>query len=265
MLQNQRCLGFYTELYMHCWISPEALMRITWKIETRDVKRVRELVAEYEMHPIVSERRKRNVERIGLSVTKNAVWKVIVGCLLTTQQKSGPNSRVGKFLRNESELLLFTACARKRKLASFAEAAISQYGLRRAPTIGGEIEANFRWLSDGGWVDFQRHLRKLRSGSSVEIEREAASFVSTNLAGFGPKQSRNMLQWLGLTQHEIPLDSRVLKWLNKSGFPIRLSAQSLADEAYYCFVLDGVQKLCSHAGVLPCIFDAAVFASFETK
>lgn len=97
------------------------------------------------------------------------------------------------------------------------------------------------------------------------LEREVASFVSANFAGFGPKQSRNMLQWLGLTQHEIPLDSRVLKWLNKSGFPIRLSAQGLADEAYYCFVLDGIQELCGHAKVLPCIFDAAVFASFERK
>jgi hypothetical protein len=74
-----------------------------------------------------------------------------------------------------------------------------------------------------------------------------------------------MLQWLGLTQYEIPLDNRVLKWLNTSGFPVRLSAQGLADQAYYCFVLDGVSNLCGQAGVLPCIFDAAVFANFEKR
>jgi hypothetical protein len=240
-------------------------MRIGWTIEALDVRRVRELVAEYKDHPIVTARKKRNVERVGISRSKGSVWRVIAGCLLTTQQKSGPDSRVAQFIRDGSELFRFSACARKRKLASFAENTISRYGLRRAATIGKEIEANFHWLSDGGWAKLRRHLKTLKSGSSARLEREVASFVSANLAGFGPKQSRNMLQWLGLTQHEIPLDSRVLKWLNKSGFPIHLSAQGLADEAYYCFVLDGVQKLCSHAKVLPCIFDAAVFASFERK
>jgi hypothetical protein len=238
-------------------------MRIAWTIEARDVKRVRELVAKYEDHPIVRDRKKRNVERVGVSRSKGSVWRVIVGCLLTTQQKSGPDSRVARFVRDGSELFRFSACARKRKLASFAESTISRYGLRRAATIGREIEANFLWLSDGGWTKLRQHLKAFKSGSPARLEREVASFVSANLSGFGPKQSRNMLQWLGLTQHEIPLDSRVLKWLNKSGFPIHLSAQGLADEAYYCLVLDGVQELCNYAKVLPCIFDAAVFASFE--
>lgn len=103
------------------------------------------------------------------------------------------------------------------------------------------------------------------ANSSPRLERETASFISASLKGFGPKQSRNMLQWLGLTRHKIPLDSRMIKWLNNTGFPIRLAAQGLADEAYYCFVLDGIQELCKHAKVPPCIFDVAVFASFERK
>jgi hypothetical protein len=240
-------------------------MHIAWEIEARDVSRVRELVAKYKDHPIVTARKKRNVEKVDSSRSKGAVWRAIVGCLLTTQQKSGPNSRVSRFIRDGSELFRFSACARKRKLALFAERTISRYGLRRSATIGKEIEENFHWLSDGGWAKLRRQLRALESGASAEIERKVASFVSASLAGFGPKQSRNMLQWLGLTQYEIPLDSRIVKWLNNFDFPIHLSAQGLADEAYYCFVLDGVQELCRHVKILPCIFDAAVFASFEKK
>ncbi len=240
-------------------------MHIAWTIEERDVRRVHELVAVYEDHPIVTDRQKRNVERIDVLRTKGAVWRVIVGCLLTTQQRSGPNSLVAQFIRSRSDLFQFSACARKRKLALFAERTISRYGLRRAITIGKEIEANYRWLSEGGWAELRRHLKLLDSDSPARIEREVAQFISAHFLGFGPKQSRNLLQWLGLTRYEIPLDSRILKWLNRSGFPIHLSAQSLGDEAYYCFVLDGVQGLCSHAEVLPCIFDAAVFASFERR
>ena len=72
-----------------------------------------------------------------------------------------------------------------------------------------------------------------------------------------------MLQMLGLTRHEIPLDSRIVKWLNEFGFPIRLTAASLADENYYQFVGDGFQALCRAAGVLPCLMDAAIFSSID--
>ena len=33
--------------------------------------------------------------------------------------------------------------------------------------------------------------------------------MSERLAGFGPKQARNLLQGLGLTRYEIPIDSRI--------------------------------------------------------
>jgi len=68
---------------------------------------------------------------------------------------------------------------------------------------------------------------------------------------------------LGLTRYEIPLDSKVVRWLNAEGFPSTLSAQALADPNYYEFVMDAVRVLCSQAGVLPCVCDAAVFSLKE--
>lgn len=99
--------------------------------------------------------------------------------------------------------------------------------------------------------------------SSRADECEAAEFVDDHLKGFGPKQSRNLLQWLGLTKYEIPLDSRITKWLNEFGFPVRLSAGALSDRNYYNFVSDGVQALCAQSDIYPCVLDAAIFTSYD--
>ena len=96
-------------------------------------------------------------------------------------------------------------------------------------------------------------------------ERSAAAAVDEGFEGIGPKQSRNLWQSLGLTRYEIPLDSRVAKWLKKAKFPLSVSPNLLADTDYYNFVLDGVQLLCAKSNVLPCIFDAAVFASYDPE
>ena len=57
--------------------------------------------------------------------------------------------------------------------------------------------------------------------------------------------------------------SRIIKVLRELKFPVPLSSTALADEAYYCFVEDGIQEIMSRIGVFPCVFDACAFASFE--
>ena len=96
-------------------------------------------------------------------------------------------------------------------------------------------------------------------------DRKAAAFIDDNFKGFGPKQSRNLLQSLGLSKYEIPIDSRITKWLNEFGFPVTLSATGLSDRNYYNFVSNGFQQLCKAAKVTPCVLDAAIFASFDAS
>jgi thermostable 8-oxoguanine DNA glycosylase len=92
------------------------------------------------------------------------------------------------------------------------------------------------------------------------VEKEVTEYVEDRFEGFGPKQSRNFLQALGLTRYEISIDSRVTDWLNDFAFPVHLSAAALADRNYYDFVSEGVQELCKASGVFPRILDAAIFA-----
>ena len=71
----------------------------------------------------------------------------------------------------------------------------------------------------GGWKPVLDHLEEVRLCPGSKSERHAAEFIDKQLKGFGPKQSRNLLQWLGPSRYEIPLDSRITKWLNDFWIP----------------------------------------------
>jgi thermostable 8-oxoguanine DNA glycosylase len=137
--------------------------------------------------------------------------------------------------------------------------------LRRGKTIGEEVESNFLWLEAGGWSIINAIVEDMINNQTTETERKSAEIIIDNLKGFGPKQSRNLLQSLGLTKCEIPVDSRITKWLTAFGFPIKLSATALSDKNYYNFVSDGIQKICEASGVFPCVLDAAIFSSFDEE
>jgi len=106
-------------------------------------------------------------------------------------------------------------------------------------------------------------LKNLKANNSKENERDVANYLDITIKGFGPKQSRNFLQSLGLTKYEIPLDSRIIKWFNDFGFPIKLSSTMLSDINSYIFVEDAIQELCKKANVYPTILDACIFSSFD--
>lgn len=81
--------------------------------------------------------------------------------------------------------------------------------------------------------------------------------------GLGPKQARNFVQWLGLSRHEVPIDSRVLKKMKEFGTTFLPSGAALGDEAVYVFVQDGLQQIAESLAIYPCILDACIFASFD--
>jgi hypothetical protein len=91
-----------------------------------------------------------------------------------------------------------------------------------------------------------------------DLEREAAHWADRSFAGLGPKQSRNLWQWLGLTRYEIPLDSRVTNWVNDN-LASKIDAKRLGQLRYYELALDSIQAICEKAEVLPCELDAAAF------
>ena len=233
-----------------------------------DIDLVRNLIEQMKGDKILVDRQYRNVERHDIDISRGKIWKTHIGCLLTSQQKSSVGSPIQRFLDSASPLLSLDHCNGLNDVKHLAyEALDNERGIRFKDRISTFISANHGHLSTGGWSDLFDILQPLATTPrSKEEERDSAEKISAILTGFGPKQSRNFLQWLGLTQHEIPIDSRIIKWLKGKGNSVTMSMLSpsgLADKDYYCCILDAIQGLCNEAGVLPCMFDAAVFASMD--
>ena len=239
-------------------------MRVTWEFTQKDIAAVRSAVAQFRDHPIVRDRLARNLAASKPSVSRDRFWKALTMALLTTQQPSGPTSAVTRLLASDLFPLGYHQCSGAVDVAGFATQALVAFGgIRRHGVIGNELSKNLAALEDGLWPEVMSRCEQLRSPATKDVERAVSDFLHQQLVGLGPKQARNLLQALGLTRYEVPLDSRVAKWLRAAGFPVPVTAAALADRDYYCFVLDGFQLLCTAADEFPCVVDGAVFASFD--
>lgn len=238
-------------------------MRHSWRITAADVGRVRDFVAAQSGRQFV---KKRLAAMRGTKppISKVRVWYGMTGCLLSTQQRSGPESYTTRFLAQRPFLLSYPGIRRRRDVQAHTRSVLNGFGgIRRTDTIAAEAARNLAVLEGGLWPDLMRHLDGLRKRTTASHETAAADFIREHQHGFGPKQSRNLLQGLGLSRFEIPIDSRITKWLTDFGFPVPLSAVGLGDPGYYAFVSEGIQSLCRAAGVVPCILDVAIFASYD--
>jgi len=239
-------------------------MEIIYKISINEVKQLKNFYNKWHKDPFVIRRYEKNILKKNGKTDKSQIWETMISCLLSTQQRSGPESFVTKFITAKPFPLKYTNCLNQKDCSKYIAKIISSFkGLRRANTIGKESDHNLKWLEKEGWAILLPKFKYLDQSNSPENERVTAKLVAKHLKGFGPKQSRNLLQSLGLTKYEIPIDSRIAKWLNNFGFPVKLNATALSDKAYYEFVSDVFQALCHKADIYPCLMDAAIFTSFD--
>jgi thermostable 8-oxoguanine DNA glycosylase len=212
-------------------------------------------------------------ERIALIKTpklnKNAVWHALMIGALTTQQKSGPNSPVYQLLDSKPfklSLKSFTGMS-KSKLTKHAKSVLrSQRGVRFADKLARQIAHNHE-IFIAKWTSISELLRILttcRGKKRVKEERVAADIFRQLFKGIGPKQSRNVLQALGIMKYEIPIDSRTMKWIGTDlQMTLPVTPSVMSDSRYYEFILDIFQQLCHEVKIYPAIFDACVFVSFN--
>lgn len=240
-------------------------MKLHWQIGSKDVVPVKALVAGQAGSALIRARQQHNLAQTKPAVTKERFWRAMVSMRLTTRQKSGPESHVARFIRLNPFPLTYPTVHQARDAGVLIAKVLRKAGgIRFADKIATELAQNLEILEDGLWTDTLVQCNRLTQLVPRDIEIEVARHIQEHFLGFGPKQSRNLLQSLGLTRYEIPIDSRLTDWLNEFGFPVRLTATALGDDNYYRFISDGIQALCERSGVLPCIFDAAVFASRDS-
>ncbi|MBT4289092.1 MAG: hypothetical protein HOD92_17335 [Deltaproteobacteria bacterium] len=239
-------------------------MIITWQFDKHDIESVEKLNNRYKDSYFVQQRIKRNLHSKPETLSKELFFKAMVSCLLTTQQRSGPDTPVNNFINTKPFPLNYDICTSQKDLLQFIQQTISNFGgLRRSNSIAREIDKNLQKLENGLWNEIFKTLQQIIKSDSSAFKRSAALYISSEFMGFGPKQSRNLLQSLGYTKYEIPIDSRITKWLNRNGFPLKLTASALSDENYYNFISDGIIELCKACNIEPCILDALIFVSFD--
>lgn len=238
-------------------------MKITWQVSQEDINKVKAFITQHEDNVFVQTRIRRNVDGHREPLSIDLFWEHHIACLVTTQQRSGPESFASKFIKSGSSILRYSCCLDMQdSLEENAQKELSSYHLRRSNTIAKEMSYNINFIR-ASWPEINYYLNQIVQKPEPETERKAADYIQQNLNGFGPKQSRNLLQSLGITRYEIPIDSRITKWLNKFGFPVYLTASGLGDSSYYGFVADGLQELAKAVNIYPCVLDAVIFSSYD--
>lgn len=94
----------------------------------------------------------------------------MVACLLTTQQRSGPKSKITQFLAVEPFPLAYELCLSSNKLSTFSLLNLQKFGgIRRIERISDEIECNLKYLETGWWerimIIAEKTNRALKSSS----------------------------------------------------------------------------------------------------
>jgi hypothetical protein len=236
-----------------------------------DAEIIKTFTRQQEGRLFVQKRFRENVEPKEVNQARDFIWFAHVGCLLTTQQKSGPGTPVTRFLNLRPFPIRLEDCL-KGDIEEISRKELKNFrGIRFINKIPKQIKANANWLEDGGWELLENEFARLRAqrirpavSGDFKAERNASRLVSANLGGFGPKQSRNFVQWLGYTRFEIPIDSKIKNWVN-GNLSFKIDEKLLSNWRYYETILDQIRGLCEQADVIPCMFDAAVFASGERE
>lgn len=235
------------------------------EVLTIDINRIKKVVEKNINKTFVKNRIEKNLNNADFNINKCRVWKSMVCCLLTTQQKSGPNSAVTKFISTNPFPLDYNLIINFKLSENHIEKILREFGGLRWPgKIAKQVSTNLNWLEhNDGWNGIFKFIDVLKNDKSKTAERRTAEFIKNNLDGFGPKQSRNLLQLLGITRFVIPIDSRIAKWMNRYG--VNINTKKLSNYKYYSQIENDIQDICELVGVYPCVLDAVIFSSFDEE
>ncbi len=115
-------------------------MKFQWIITDEDIKLLKEFVSKHKGNNFVKNRIKRNLSDNPPSFSKEEFWKRMIACLLTTQQRSGPNSKISKFLIIDQFPLNYDLCKKSKDLQKDVFNILTKFGgIRRTNKISQEI------------------------------------------------------------------------------------------------------------------------------
>lgn len=161
-------------------------MEINWHVTEKDILNVQSLIAKNQ-NPFVENRISKNVKKIGIILDKDAFLKGMIMCLLTTQQRSGPNSLVAKFLLIKPFPITFTNVLESTNIENFVRETLFQNGLTRyINRISLFFAKNFQKLEKEKWKMLIKISEQINIQSTKESERHIADEIQQRISWAWP-------------------------------------------------------------------------------
>jgi hypothetical protein len=236
-------------------------MELIWKLSDSDIIRIRDFVKRYK-NPEVEKIINRNINHVDRIFNKDSILRAMLTCLMSSETDSYPESKIEIMFKKKPYLLshqyLLKASSIEYTIKEIFQAfGVTKY-LERVPKY---FSSNFKYLAETNWNLESEINFSLKQDLTKDEERKLADKVDRSFKGFGSKEARSFLLALGVTKYEIPIDYKLLKWLNIFDFPIKFSKIALQDILFYHFVSDGIQKLCEISEIYPCVLYTTIVSS----
>ena len=203
----------------------------------------------------------KNVLRKDVVISKEEFWRCFVIAMLTTQTKSGEGSALEGFLKTKPNILSYNYCIALEGVEDI-EREIPKNATRFWNKACLNISEAIGKFKNGLWNDVKILLSAIETDTTLEKERDIVDFIRKNFKGIGRKQSRNIIQMMGLSKYVLPIDSRVVKKIEELS-SITLNKKLL--EKNYVQIENRVNEICKRIDIHPCIFDACTFSSQERQ
>ena len=87
---------------------------------------------------------------------REIIWRTMAMCLLTTQQRSGPDSPINRFLQADPFSISLDQCEREMDVERFFFSELSKYdGIRFRPKIAKQMKDNYTSLCISVWFNIK--------------------------------------------------------------------------------------------------------------
>jgi thermostable 8-oxoguanine DNA glycosylase len=233
-------------------------MELVWKLSDSDIIKVREFV-KTNVNPNVEKIMNRNIRRIEVTIDKDSILRAMLTCLLASDTDSYPEHEIDKIFHKKSHFLNFEYLFKMNSIENAFHEIFQKFGnnkyVKKVPKY---FSSNFDFLVETNWNLESEIKNSLKKELTKHDERKLADMADRSFKGFGSKEARSFLLALGVTKYEIPIDNKLIRWLEKFSFPIKFTKIALQDIIFYHFVSDGIQKLCEVSDIYPCVLYASI-------
>ena len=238
-------------------------MELIWKLSDSDINKVRDYVSKNK-NQSVERIVNRNINHIDRIIDRDTLLRTMLICLLSSETDSYPESKIELMFIKKPYLLSYQYLFKVRNIEILFQEVFQTFGITKyLNKVPRYFSTNFEFLEETDWALESDIIGSMEHELTKFDERKLADMVDRSFKGFGSKEARSFLLALGVTKYEIPIDYKLIKWLENFGFPIKFSKTALQDILFYHFVSDGIQKLCEISEISPCVLYTSIISESE--